>query len=38
MSLRIHWTALDRGGHFAAFAQLAPLVGELRTCFPTLRG
>ena len=38
MSQLIHWNELDRGGHFAAFEQPALFVGELRTCFRTLRG
>ena len=33
----IHWTNLDRGGHFAAFEQPALFVDELRTCFAKLR-
>jgi pimeloyl-ACP methyl ester carboxylesterase len=33
----IHWNELDRGGHFAAFEQPELFVGELRTCFRTLR-
>ncbi len=33
----IHYNALDKGGHFAAFEQPALFVNELRTCFRQLR-
>lgn len=33
----IHWTAVDRGGHFAAFEQPALFVQEVRNCFRLLR-
>ncbi|MBX9606163.1 MAG: epoxide hydrolase [Gammaproteobacteria bacterium] len=33
----IHYNALDRGGHFAAFEQPALFVDELRACFAKLR-
>jgi len=29
----IHWNELDKGGHFAAFAQPALFTQELRDCF-----
>lgn len=33
----IHWNALDRGGHFAAFEQPELFVNEVRDCFRKLR-
>ena len=33
----IHYNALDKGGHFAAFEQPAVFVDELRTCFSAVR-
>jgi pimeloyl-ACP methyl ester carboxylesterase len=33
----IHWSELDRGGHFAAFEQPAIFVDELRSCFGKIR-
>ena len=33
----IHWSELDRGGHFAAFQEPALFVEELRTCFRSVR-
>lgn len=33
----IHWNALDKGGHFAAFEQPDLFVDELRTCFRSFR-
>ncbi|MEQ8663010.1 MAG: epoxide hydrolase [Gammaproteobacteria bacterium] len=33
----IHYNALDKGGHFAAFEQPALFVDELRTCFRQMR-
>ncbi len=33
----IHWRAVDRGGHFAAFEQPAIFTDELRTTFATVR-
>ena len=33
----IHYNALDKGGHFAAFEQPATFVNELRACFRTVR-
>lgn len=33
----IHWNAVDKGGHFAAFEQPGLFVNEVRTCFRSLR-
>lgn len=33
----VHYNALDKGGHFAAFEQPASFVDEVRTCFRQLR-
>lgn len=33
----IHWNELERGGHFAALEQPELFLGELRTCFRSLR-
>jgi epoxide hydrolase len=33
----IHWSELDRGGHFAAFEQPALFTQELRDCFRSVR-
>ncbi len=33
----IHYNALDKGGHFAAFEQPELFVDELRTCFASVR-
>lgn len=33
----IHWNAVERGGHFAAFEQPALFVKEIRACFRSLR-
>ena len=33
----VHYNALDKGGHFAAFEQPAVFVDELRTCFANVR-
>jgi pimeloyl-ACP methyl ester carboxylesterase len=37
MSNIIHWNALDRGGHFAAWEQPELYVSEIRTCFRKIR-
>ena len=34
----LHFNALDKGGHFAAFEQPETFVDEVRTCFRSLRG
>ena len=34
----IHWSEVDRGGHFAAFEQPELFSRELRACFRSLRG
>jgi hypothetical protein len=34
----IHWSELDRGGHFAAFERPEVFVDEVRRCFRTVRG
>jgi pimeloyl-ACP methyl ester carboxylesterase len=33
----VHWSELDKGGHFAAFEQPEAFVGELRACFRHMR-
>ena len=33
----VHWTELDRGGHFLAMEQPGPLVDDVRTFFGKLR-
>jgi pimeloyl-ACP methyl ester carboxylesterase len=33
----IHFNELEKGGHFAAFEQPELYVGEVRTCFRSLR-
>lgn len=33
----VHWTELERGGHFAAMAQPELLVGDLRAFFKRFR-
>ncbi len=33
----VHWNALEKGGHFAAFEQPELFVGELRACFRAMR-
>ena len=33
----IHYNALDKGGHFAAFEQPELFVSELRACFSGVR-
>ena len=33
----VHWSELEKGGHFAAFEQPATFVSELRTCFRHMR-
>lgn len=33
----VHYNALDKGGHFAAFEQPASFVDEVRTCFRHMR-
>lgn len=32
-----HWSKMSKGGHFAAFEQPEPFVGDVRTYFRTLR-
>ena len=33
----IHWSELDKGGHFAAFEVPEVFVNEVRSCFRTMR-
>jgi pimeloyl-ACP methyl ester carboxylesterase len=33
----IYWNEVERGGHFAAFEQPELFVGEIRSCFRSLR-
>jgi len=32
-----HWSEMTKGGHFAAFEQPEPFVGDVRTFFRALR-
>ena len=34
----VHWSELEKGGHFAAFEQPETFVNEIRSCFRHMRG